>query len=403
MLSKFDFKELNYNLWLVGDDNFYYKNSREIFNFQKDVELLILPSEEEICKTISKISSNEKIIVVLTTTYPNFKFKNFFVTKTLPATNEFLTIQQTNAGMTNAQALQERLGISVIESPFGLKDVGGAYGLKEYAKNLIEAEKEGYVCKGIFLVGVPGTGKTFFPKCFSGELGRPLIQLNLSEIMESDNPIGKLNSIFEFLTIRHQSYPNSKYVILIDEIEKMIGNSSAQEKQMLGRLLTILNDIHTPASEYEFNAIFFATANSLETILDNNPEFLRRGRWNELFFINLPEENFAKDIFKIYIKKKNLENIIGEVDTDDKISLETLVTDINLIWGEYSIGGRFPYTAAEIENFCDRLSFFIISKKENFDKNKDLQQCIKDIIPVAKTAEKAIKKMIAQKDLFIEI
>ncbi|HDZ4981054.1 TPA: hypothetical protein RTG09_001672, partial [Campylobacter jejuni] len=107
-MSKFDFKELNYNLWLVGDDNFYYKNSREIFNFQKDVELLILPSEEEICKTISKISSNEKIIVVLATTYPNFKFKNFFVTKTLPATNEFLTIQQTNAGIANAQALQER-------------------------------------------------------------------------------------------------------------------------------------------------------------------------------------------------------------------------------------------------------------------------------------------------------
>ncbi len=160
--------------------------------------------------------------------------------------------------MTEAQALELELGLSVIDSPFTLKDIGGATALKKYTAQLLKAEENGYQAKGVFLVGIPGTGKTFFPKCFAGELKRMLIALNLSQIMESDSPILKLNSIFEYLHQRAIDYPQEKFVILIDEIEKMIGNATAKEKQMLGRLLTILNDINTPACDYKFNAIYFA-------------------------------------------------------------------------------------------------------------------------------------------------
>ncbi|WP_166739679.1 ATP-binding protein [Campylobacter sp. US33a] len=288
----------------------------------------------------------------------------------------------------------------MINSPYKLSDVGGAFALKEYAKNVIEAEKCGYKCKGIFLVGVPGTGKTFFPKCFAGELNRPIIQLNLSEIIESDKPIAKLNSIFFFLTKMQKLYPTSKYIILIDEIEKMIGNSSASsgEKQILGRLLTVLNDMHTEASEFNFDAIFFATANNLGNILSENPEFLRRGRWNELFFIHLPTEEFAEEIFRIYIKKKKLEAIFQEEQ-----DLKDLMSDIICEYSRTSLDGRFPYTAAEIESFCDRISFFLISKKEKFDAKQDIKRCIKDIFPISKTAFSSVSGMVAQKDLFVEI
>lgn len=143
--------------------------------------------------------------------------------------------------------MENRLGLSVIDSPFTLQDIGGATALKTYTAQLLRAEQQGYKAKGVFLVGIPGTGKTFFPKCFSGESKRLLIALNLSQIMESDSPIDKLNSIFEYLHNRAKNYPDDKFVILIDEIEKMIGNATAKEKQMLGRLLTILNDINTPA------------------------------------------------------------------------------------------------------------------------------------------------------------
>ena len=138
------------------------------------------------------------------------------------------------------------MGLSVIDSPFTLQDIGGATALKKYTAQLLRAEQQGYKAKGIFLVGIPGTGKTFFPKCFAGELKRMLIALNLSQIMESDSPILKLNSIFEYLHQRAIDYPQEKFVILIDEIEKMIGNATAKEKQMLGDFLPIFMVLTPP-------------------------------------------------------------------------------------------------------------------------------------------------------------
>ena len=390
--------ELNYPLWLVTDDTYYYNNTPELATkhgiHTKDI--LVLPSDEEIKR---KIESAPKGFIVLHTLKPPKELKFFFVIRELPNKNGILTTQQANAKIAEAIALEERLGLSVIDSPFTLDDVGGAQGLKDYANNLVIAEQYGYRAKGVFLVGIPGTGKTFFPKCFAGQLKRPLVQLNISMIMEDTEPITKLNSIFKFLHNRQLNFPDAKYIILIDEIEKMIGNAAPEEKRMLGRLLTVLNDMHTPAAEYKFDALFFATANDLGVILDNNPEFLRRGRWNELFFINMPTDENARSIFKLYIKKKQLDFIFN-----DKDSLENLLTEV---YSEYRADNpsqdRFPYTAAEIENFCDRLYFLKISKGKKFDIIKDVRQCVKDIIPIGKSARNGITRMLGQKELFIEI
>ena len=172
--------------------------------------------------------------------------KEFFVVKPLPNKYGVRTTQQYLANIDESVALEQRIGLSVIKSPFTLKDVGGATALKEYVSQLTKAELKGYRAKGVFLVGIPGTGKTFFPKCFAGELDRLLIQLNLSMIMESQEPILRLNAVFEYLSERYLLYPDEKYVILIDEIEKMIGNVSPIEKRVLGRMLTILNDLNIP-------------------------------------------------------------------------------------------------------------------------------------------------------------
>lgn len=354
-----------------------------------------LPTFDEIRHKLEQSAG----FIVLDTKRPPDEFKYLFITRELPNKQGILTTQQANAGIAESIALEEKLGLSVIDSPFKLDDVGGAQGLKDYANNLVIAEKFGYRVKGVFLVGIPGTGKTFFPKCFAGQLERPLIQLNISMIMEDAEPITKLNSIFKFLHNRQIDFPDAKYIILIDEIEKMIGNAAPEEKRMLGRLLTVLNDMHTPAAEYKFDALFFATANDLGVILDNNPEFLRRGRWNELFFINMPTHENARSIFKIYIKKKQLDFIF-----DDDSKLENLLTAVDHEYQKINPStDRFPYTAAEIENFCDRLYFLKISKGDNFDIVKDVEQCVKDIIPIGKSAAKGITRMLGQKELFIEI
>lgn len=405
-------------IWCIAEDNFYYSNinavETELYDVSTKIEnIIVLPNERDIKRNIGK-----RNIAFLAPYAPPQNIKQLFIIKNLPNKFGILTTQAKKANIPESKALEEKLGLSVIKSPFTLKDIGGATALKKYTAQLVEAEKQGYKAKGIFLVGIPGTGKTFFPKCFAGELNRMLIALNLSQIMESEAPIEKLNTIFEYLHNRAIDYPNEKFVILIDEIEKMIGNATPREKQMLGRLLTILNDINTPACEYNFNAIFFATANDLGSILTNNPEFLRRGRWDELFFINLPTHEYAKEMFNIYIKKYKLDFVLDIMNEDD--NNKQIVNDDNhnefenralenifaIIEKEYqqenSIRERFPYTPAEIENFCKRLDFVKKAVGDNFSKD-DITECVKMIIPLTTSAKDGLNKMVAQKELFIEI
>lgn len=388
---------LPYPIWLVSEDISYYD------------ELISLPANfpifsafsVDIDELLKKYSNGEiKKFGILSPTKPDEKYKEFFIVKPLPNQYGILTTQQKLANIEESFALEQRIGLSVINSPFTLKDVGGAYALKEYVAQLQKAEEKGFRAKGVFLVGIPGTGKTFFPKCFAGELNRLLIQLNLSMIMESAEPIIRLNSVFEYLSERYRLFPDEKYVILIDEIEKMIGNASPIEKRVLGRMLTILNDVGTEASEYSFNAIFFATANDLNTILSNNPEFLRRGRWDELFFINLPTYEFAKDIFNIYIKKFKLQEIF-----DNVMSLDSVFAEIDEKYQPNNPASyRFCYTSAEIENFCKRLDFVRMGKEVGESINKDdILDSIDMIIPIVISAQEGVSKMLAQRKLFKEI
>lgn len=379
-------------IWFVAEDSAYYTDYNSLCEKYQVGEIITFPTQQEIREHISKSD-----VACIAPYYPPKDIRTLFTIEILPNKYGVLTTQEILAKVPEREALENRLGLSVIDSPFTLQDIGGATALKTYTAQLLRAEQQGYKAKGVFLVGIPGTGKTFFPKCFSGELKRLLIALNLSQIMESDSPIDKLNSIFEYLHNRAKNYPDDKFVILIDEIEKMIGNATAKEKQMLGRLLTILNDINTPACEYNFNAIFFATANDLGSILANNPEFLRRGRWDELFFINLPTHEYAIEMFEIYIKKYKLAFAL------EIMSLEEIFAEIeNKYQKDNTIANRFPYTPAEIENFCKRLDFVKKAEGDNFSRD-DIVECVEMIIPLTKSAQDGLNKMVAQKELFIEI
>ncbi|MCW1585998.1 ATP-binding protein [Campylobacter jejuni] len=396
------------NYWFIFEDSFYTLSKQALFDEAKNnlpeelkkiynnLRIIEFPNKNDILNLLRENSNYN--IIVLTNQEPFKEYENLFVIKKIKNKFDLLSSQHKEMNFSEEKILEMDLGLSVIKSPFTLKDIGGAKALKEYTNLLIKAEKNGFKAKGVFLVGIPGTGKTFFPKCFAGELDRKLILLNLSQIMESNEPIQKLNNIFEFLHKKQIDSKDEKYVILIDEIEKMIGSSSVKEKQMLGRLLTILNDINTPACEYSFNAIFFATANDLNSILKNNPEFLRRGRWDELFFINLPTHENAEEMFNIYIKKYNLKFVLEEI-----MNLDSIFAEIEAVYQkENPISNRFPYTPAEIENFCKRLDFCKKAKGDEFSK-KDVIDSIQLIIPLVKSAKEGIEKMVAQSELFIEI
>jgi SpoVK/Ycf46/Vps4 family AAA+-type ATPase len=375
-------------LWLQIEDLAYYQEE-QILKFQEKYQKsthLICPEEADIVKHLG-----ENILYLAP--YNVFKkFKNCIPQIRINSTYGALTTQEKALGLTEANALQQRLGITILSSPYTLGDVGGVKLLKEWTKDYINAEIQGYKAKAIFLVGVPGTGKTFFPKCLAGETNRKLVILNLSEVMEKEEPILALEKIFEYL----DNFLDDKFIILIDEIEKMIGNESPEEKRILGAFLTFLNDMHTKASKYKFDALFVATANNLNSILKNNPELLRRGRFDELFFINLPNLDNAKEIFCLYAKVFALQSVFEIMD------LETMISIVEDKYQKDNDQAHlFPYTPSEIENLFKRIDFMRKARGEL--SVEIIEDCIEKIIPIIKSAKEGVNKMVAQKELFLEI
>ncbi|HDX6314893.1 TPA: ATP-binding protein [Campylobacter fetus subsp. venerealis] len=371
-------------LWLKADDNAYYENLNVIAS-HTGLEVCPFPTEDEV---FEKLQSKNKIVFIAPF-HCYDKFKEFIVEISLDNLHGVLTTQEKNIGITKAKALQQKLGISVVDSPYTLSNVGGAEKLKKYVNQLKEAEKNGFKPKGIFLVGIPGTGKTFFPTCLAGELKRPLIMLNLEALKETGEPINRLNQVFEYLNAQDE-----KFILLIDEIEKMIGNA---DDPLTGRLMTILSALGDKGSEYkDLQVLIFATANDLASIIENQPAFLRRGRFDELFFVNLPTMENAKEIFNIYVKKFNLEMLRSIYSIDD------LMADIEKEYRKHvSSANRFCYTPAEIESFLKRIAFLKMTNNE-FTR-EDVLETIKLMIPIVKSAEAGIDKISAQKELFVEI
>jgi SpoVK/Ycf46/Vps4 family AAA+-type ATPase len=172
-------------------------------------------------------------------------------------------------------------------------DYAGAEKLINEAKKIEAKMLTGIETKGFLIVGLPGTGKSFFAKCFAGETKRLLVELSFSKILESPRPLDKLTSVLNFF----KNNPN-KYLIWIDEIEKMFESENAQ--QILGVFLTELNEFSNSKS----NVIFIATANNISGMATKNPEFFRTGgRFDKIIALMPPNEENAKKILKLYLNK----------------------------------------------------------------------------------------------------
>jgi len=185
-------------------------------------------------------------------------------------------------------------------------DVGGLdhmrWWLKQKRKafdNPVEAEAKGInPAKGILLVGMPGCGKSLASKAVANFFGLPLLSLDLGTLMgkylgESEENLRRALRLAE---------NSSPCVLWVDEIEKAFagvgGDESGVSQRLFGYLLTWLND-------KKEKVFVMATANDIAVL---PPEFLRRGRFDEIFYVDFPNEQERKKIFKIYIRKALGEN-----------------------------------------------------------------------------------------------
>lgn len=199
----------------------------------------------------------------------------------------------------------------------GLEDIGGLDNLKEWLekkavilKDMARAKKYGVeLPKGVLIAGIPGCGKSLNAKASAKLFEVPLLKLDMGRLMgkyvgESEANLRQAISLAEAI---------APCVLWVDELEKAFagigGNGGGAEvtTRLFGQFLTWMQE--------KKSAVFVvATAND---IMKLPPELVRKGRFDEIFYVKLPQKKERRKIFEIHIRKRrpgDLQNLdIGKL------------------------------------------------------------------------------------------
>ena len=186
------------------------------------------------------------------------------------------------------------------------KDVAGLEGAKEEIQEIVDFLKNpqkytvlgGKIPKGALLVGLPGTGKTLLAKAVAGEAKVPFFSLSGSDFVEMFVGVGasRVRDLFK------QAKDKSPAIIFIDEIDAIgrargksnMTGSNDERENTLNQLLTEMDGFGTNT-----NVIVIAATNRAD-VLDK--ALMRAGRFDRQIYVDLPDLNERKEIFKVHLK-----------------------------------------------------------------------------------------------------
>lgn len=258
-----------------------------------------------------------------------------------------------------------------IESDISFDDVGGLDGVKKWIKE----RKHGFsqrardyklpFPKGMGLAGIPGCGKSLISKGIAAEFGVPLYQLDLGGLFSKY--VGETEN--NFITMTKTVDGIGRCVILIDEIEKYLNTGatsgsgdSGTSSRSFGTLLSWLNDRKNPAF------IVYTTNNHL--LLPD--ALIRKGRFDELFWVDLPTAEDRADIIRVVIRK------YGRSPDDFDISQLVKMSQ--------------TFSGAEIDNAFADAMFAAFSKDEEVNSSHVVAQ-FKAVVPQSKIKAADFEKM----------
>jgi SpoVK/Ycf46/Vps4 family AAA+-type ATPase len=150
--------------------------------------------------------------------------------------------------------------------------------------------------RGVWLLGVQGCGKSLASKAIAGGFGVPLLRLEMASLYNKFHGETERN-LREAIERADQMAP---CVLWIDEIEKGLAGGSADDgvsRRVLGFLLTWM-------AERKHPVFLVATANAIEQL---PPELLRKGRFDEIFFVDLPDAETRMQILALHLKRRELD------------------------------------------------------------------------------------------------
>lgn len=339
----------------IAENNLYNENYSatifilsEITVIPKELENYItvfdipLPTASEILGIINEFVSNMDIVVeqeVIDDIALSFKGLNEFQIK------QILNLAYQDGGCIDKddkllilkekeQFIKKSGMLEIVNFSETIDDIGGLENLKDWLSrkakvfaNLDKAIKFGVdVPKGIMIIGMPGCGKSLTAKATASLFEIPLVRLDVGRLLgkyvgESEENMRKALKLSEAI---------SPCVLWIDEIEKAFagvgedGGGNDVTTRLFGQFLTWMQ-------EKENTVFIVATANDISKM---PPEFLRKGRFDELFFVDLPNGEERRKILDIHLKKrkkwhKEIDSIalIKETEGFNGADLEAVVKD----------------------------------------------------------------------------
>lgn len=244
-------------------------------------------------------------------------------------------------------------------------DVGGLETLKKWIglrERAFSPEAREYGLpepKGIALIGIPGTGKSLTAKAIGGMWRLPLIRLDIGALFGS--LVGESEArVRKALALTEQIAP---CVLWIDELEKALasgGGDGGTSQRVIGTILTWMQDKKKPV-------FVVATANDISSL---PPELLRRGRFDEVFFLDLPTSDERKEILRVHLEKRKRKP--EDFDLDELSRLSAL------------------YVGAEIEQALIDAMYSAFNEEREVT-TVDFAEALRSLVPLSRSQKEQIE------------
>ena len=263
--------------------------------------------------------------------------------------------------------------LEIVEpDPRGLDAIGGLDVLKNWItkrKRAFTKEAQEYglpAPKGIMLVGVPGSGKSLSAKAIGIALSVPTVKLDIGALFNS--LVGESEArTRDALKLAEAMAP---CVLWTDEIEKGLAGSSGSGSGDSGVTKRVFGTVISWMQERKRPVFLVATANDISGL---PPELLRKGRFDEIFAVDLPNDDERTAIFKIHLNKRKRTVLAEQMEPG---SVPVLSTE--------------GFTGSEIENVIEEAMFNAFDEGRDITMT-DLMDAAVATTPLSQTAKEKIE------------
>ena len=254
--------------------------------------------------------------------------------------------------------------LEFFESDSNQNDIGGLSILKNWLKQRYQAfssEAREYglpLPKGVLLVGPQGTGKSLTAKAIAQSWSMPLLKLDVGRLFSG--LVGSSEARTRETIIRAEAM--APCILWIDEIDKGFGGDARSDG---GTSQRVLASLLTWMAEKKSSVFVIATANAIDKL---PPELLRKGRFDEIFFLDLPKSEERFSILDLHLKKRR---------PNYNFQLSTIVDRTS------------GYSGAELEQAVIEAMHFSFSERREISE-RDLIKAVSELVPLSRTAKEQL-------------